>query len=239
MRSKLFVLILFYLVFFNLTQYNVNAASEPSQLVYSDDLNLGDDFTWVVKENMKSGRFVDTGQFKIGAKINIEITGNITTYNHYTLQAESDLENIFDMNIDGSFSSAIFVMDFLIPVVFLYPDGSSANLFKVKLTQEIENTELLETIREINNNEYRNKVTSFHENGSTKFYFENRFQVSSGLLNVLHVESFDFLLRIERVGYQKTENFIDKLNFSSIGLVSLSLAMLAVITIYKRNKKRT
>ncbi|MCE7735571.1 MAG: hypothetical protein GPJ54_11880 [Candidatus Heimdallarchaeota archaeon] len=238
MRSKLFSLILFYLVFFNLTQSNVNAASEPSQLVYSDNLELGDDFTWFVKDNIKSGIVVETGQFKVGAKINIEITGNITLYNHYTLQAENDLENIFDMNIDGSFASAIFVMDFLIPVVFVYPDGSLANLFNVKLTEEVENTKLVETIRDINNNEYRNIVTSFHENGTRKFYFENRFQASTGLLNVLHVESADFLLRIEREGYQKTENFIERLDFSSIGLVSVSLTLIALIVIFTRNKKK-
>ena len=227
-KSPFFVIFIF--ILFLLISLETRFATGQISLTFSEDLEVGDEFSWIVDRNMKNGETVTSGNFHEGAVIHIEITSELADYNHYSLNAADQLYGLFAFRIDEIDYSVIFVIDFILPVVLLYENDSKGNLFKDKVSREpVISDETSKITREIIGDEYVETIEIFRSDNTVNFRYESRLDYNLGVLNLLNSTSDDFQLTISR-----TQN-----NNEIENLVSFPLAemLLGVPIFYKLRRK--
>lgn len=223
------------MMFLLISSHQTTTAASPTGLFFSNELDVGDKFTWIVEQNNKGGKNIDSGIFRIGAEIQIEVVASVESYNHYAFSAENDLYNIFNITIDNLSYDPIFVIDFIIPVVFNYSNGTISNFLEGKLNEAIvEDNSKINTTRSIIDGIYREHTQVHINETGVSFSLDYQFEVATGVLHLLSIDGDVLKLKIVR----DYENQVEGKNTSDNLPFNLLFSMLGVSTIMIVIKKK-
>ncbi len=240
MRSAYFKMSLGTMMFLLIFLPQTSTASSPTGLFFSNKLDVGDKYIWFVDQNNKDGKNVDSGTFRIGAEIQVEVIASTESYNHYALFAENELYNIFNMTIDSLSYNPIFVIDFIIPVIFNYPNGTISNFLEGKLNEVIiEDKSIINTTRSITDGIYR-EILEVHVNDTdVSFSLDSQFEVATGVLHLLSIQGDILKLKIVRDYENQVEgkDTSDDLSFDFI-YSTLGVSIVIIVIATKRKNIR-
>ncbi len=192
-------------------------------LSFSDQLNEGDTFTWVITRNRRNGVPINESIWQEGSIIEVEVTSDLSEFNYYYQSiANILLDEMFNITIGGIKVSGDHVSNFIIPIVIQYENNSIQNFFDWQVETEPLIKDASHMIsNEIIDGEFINLIQIFDEKIGMKL--ETRYDYNLGLVNLFNSTSSNFELTIERLRSEIVES--DKLDFSTMWMIMIIILL--------------
>ncbi|MHA2250431.1 MAG: hypothetical protein ACXAD7_08710 [Candidatus Kariarchaeaceae archaeon] len=193
---------------------------------FSDQLKEGDKFKWIVSRNRRSGLPISEGIWQEGSIIEVEIIGDLSTFNYYQVFSHRVLNDLFNITIGGRPISGDNVANFIIPIEILYVNNSVQNFFDWTVETEplIEGTSYLIS-REIVDGEFIDLIQIISE--GSEMILETRYDYNLGLVNLMNITSANSELTIQLL---KSENIgSDKFVFPTMWMLMSTILLSSII----------